>query len=61
MSMTLENTTRVALLVADQNRYGKEALVRIGNMMAALDPHDLTFEECRDMFKLLRSFMDARV
>jgi hypothetical protein len=29
-------------------------------MMAALDPHDLTLEECRDLLGLLKSFMDER-
>ena len=37
-----------------------EAIRRIGGMMAALDPHDLTFEECRELFRLLKSFTDSR-
>ncbi|BAN32005.1 hypothetical protein BB737_05680 [Mycobacterium avium subsp. hominissuis] len=38
----------------------QEVLRRIGGMMAALNPQDLTFEECRDLFKLLKSFTDSR-
>lgn len=37
-----------------------EAIRRIGGMMAALNPHELTFGECRDLFKLLKSFMRSR-
>jgi hypothetical protein len=38
----------------------QEILRRIGNIMAALDPHDLTLEECCDLFKLLRSIIARR-
>jgi hypothetical protein len=29
-------------------------------MIAALDPQDLTFEECRDLLRLLKSMMGTR-
>lgn len=38
----------------------QESLTRIGKMMAALDPRDLTFEECHELFRLLKSFTDGR-
>lgn len=38
----------------------QEVLRRIGGMMAALNPQDLTFEECSDLFKLLKMFTDSR-
>lgn len=38
----------------------QEVLRRIGGMMAELDPQGLTFEECRDLFELLKSFVDRR-
>lgn len=33
-----------------------EAIGRIAGTMAALDPYKVTFGECRELFKLLRSF-----
>ncbi|OBH71064.1 hypothetical protein A5684_22020 [Mycobacterium intracellulare] len=37
-----------------------EVLRRIGGMMAALNPQDLTLEECHDLSRLLKSFTDRR-